>query len=72
MPVVEACENEVLWIEIAFRMRLLKCFNYWCGTEAYWNWFDMLLAATGFADIMLQPRGLRGSFISFGCRPLVG
>ena len=35
-------------------MRLLKCFNYWCGSEAYWNWFDMLLAATGFADILLQ------------------
>jgi len=44
----------VLWLEIAFRMRLLRCFEYWCGPERYWNWFDLLLAATGFADIVIQ------------------
>ena len=27
---------EVLWMEIAFRMRLLRCFEYWCGPERYW------------------------------------
>lgn len=44
----------VLWIEIGFRMRLLRCFQYWCGPERYWNWFDILLAGTGFSDIVLQ------------------
>lgn len=28
--------TEVLWMEIAFRMRLLRCFEYWCGPERYW------------------------------------
>jgi len=44
----------VLWMEIAFRMRLLRCRQYWCGPERYWNWFDILLAGTGFSDIVLQ------------------
>ena len=29
--------TEVLWMEIAFRMRLLRCFEYWCGPERYWS-----------------------------------
>ena len=29
-------KTEVLWMEIAFRMRLLRCFEYWCGPERYW------------------------------------
>ena len=35
-------------------MHLLKCRNYWCGPERFWNWFDLFLAATGVADIVLQ------------------
>ena len=26
----------MLWIEIGFRMRLLRCFQYWCGPERFW------------------------------------
>lgn len=44
----------VLWVEIIFRIRMLRCFDYWCGTERYWNWFDLLLGVTGVADILLQ------------------
>ena len=41
-------------LEIILRMHLLKCANYWCGPERLWNWFDLFLAATGIADIVLQ------------------
>ncbi|CAE7273000.1 Cacna1s [Symbiodinium natans] len=43
-----------IWLEIFLRIHLLKCAAYWCGQERYWNWFDIFLAGTGVADIVLQ------------------
>ena len=35
----EAAFASFLLLEIAFRMHLLKCRNFWCGIERYWNFF---------------------------------
>ena len=51
---VELVFAAFLLLEIALRMHLLRCRNYWCGPERYWNWFDLFLAATGIVDITVQ------------------
>jgi len=54
---VELVFAAFLLLEIALRMHLLRCRNYWCGTERWWNWFDLFLAATGILDIAVQMVG---------------
>ncbi|CAE7929903.1 Cacna1c, partial [Symbiodinium necroappetens] len=54
---VELVFAAFLLLEIALRMHLLRCRNYWCGTERWWNWFDLFLAATGILDISVQMVG---------------
>lgn len=44
----------ILIVEIALRMHLLRCRNYWCGAEKVWNWFDLFLAGTGITDVGVQ------------------
>eukprot|EP00435_Cladocopium_sp_Y103_P001634 s3349_g1.t1 len=44
----------ILIVEIALRMHLLRCRNYWCGAEKLWNWFDLFLAGTGITDVSAQ------------------
>ena len=51
---VELVFAAFLLLEIALRMHLLRCRNYWCGPERWWNWFDLFLAATGVFDITIQ------------------
>jgi len=43
-----------LLLEILLRMRFLRCRKYWCGPDRYWNWFDLVLGATGLADLTIQ------------------
>ena len=43
-----------LLLEILLRMRVLRCRKYWCGPDRYWNWFDLVLGATGLADLTIQ------------------
>eukprot|EP00439_Symbiodinium_sp_Y106_P086151 s312_g31.t1 len=50
----EAAFASFLLLEIAFRMHLLKCRNFWCGIERYWNFFDLFLGATGVTDVVIQ------------------
>lgn len=44
----------VLFLEILLRMNLLGCRNYWCGSDVYWNLFDLFLGASGLADLLIQ------------------
>eukprot|EP00439_Symbiodinium_sp_Y106_P042251 s331_g5.t1 len=44
----------VLFLEILLRMNLLGCQNYWCGSDVYWNLFDLFLGASGLADLLIQ------------------
>ena len=53
-PYVEIAFASFLVLEIFLRAYVLRCANYWCGSEKFWNWFDLFLAATGIADIAAQ------------------
>ena len=44
----------VLVLEIALRMHFLRCQHFWCGTDWFWNYFDIVLAMTGVVDILVQ------------------
>ena len=44
----------ILFLEILLRIHLLRCRTYWCGSERYWNWFDIFLAVTSGTDLLLQ------------------
>ena len=44
----------VLVLEIALRMHFLRCHGFWCGTDWFWNYFDIVLAMTGVVDILVQ------------------
>ncbi|CAE7558887.1 Cacna1s [Symbiodinium natans] len=46
-----------LFVEICARMTLLGCRQYWCGSEIYWNGFDLFLFATGLIDLTLEFAG---------------
>ncbi|CAE7350729.1 Catsper1, partial [Symbiodinium microadriaticum] len=50
----EAAFASFLLLEIAFRVHLLKCRQFWCGTERYWNFFDIFLGVTGVTDVVMQ------------------
>ena len=54
---VDLAFQSCLLLEILFRMHLLRCRNYWWGTESYWNWFDLFLFGSGLADVLLQFTG---------------
>ncbi|CAE7405942.1 CAC, partial [Symbiodinium pilosum] len=51
---LEAAFGSFLLLEIALRMHLLRCREFWCGQERYWNFFDLFLAATGIIDMGVQ------------------
>ncbi|CAJ1396313.1 unnamed protein product [Effrenium voratum] len=53
-PYVEIAFASFLVLEIFLRAYVLRCANYWCGSEKFWNWFDLFLAATGISDIAAQ------------------
>jgi len=61
-----------LVLEIVMRMSFLKCRKYWCGPDRYWNWFDLVLAAAGIADLTIQfitaSSGLGGTSLLRFCR----
>ena len=43
-----------LILEIALPVFMLGCCGYWCGSERYWNWFDLFLMGAGLSDIAIQ------------------
>lgn len=53
----------ILLVEIVLRMHLLRCRNYWCGVEKWWNWFDLFLAGTGVTDVSVQLASSKSSDI---------
>ncbi|CAK9022526.1 L type [Durusdinium trenchii] len=68
----EAVFGVFLVLEILLRMRILRCRKYWCGPDRYWNWFDLVLGATGVADLAIQlltqGGGVEGTSLLRFCR----
>eukprot|EP00913_Durusdinium_trenchii_P023569 g22144.t1 len=53
-PYIELAFALLLVIEILLRVHLLRCRQYWCGQDKFWNWFDLFLVGVGIADLTLQ------------------
>ncbi|CAE7473286.1 Catsper1 [Symbiodinium sp. CCMP2456] len=51
---IETAFAILLVLEILLRILVLRCRTYWCGSERYWNWFDVFLAVTSVTDLVFQ------------------
>ena len=52
--ILELAFSVCLMLEIFLRMYLQGSYEYWCGSDRWWNLFDLLLAGTGVIDLIMQ------------------